>query len=191
MVLGVAFSEAGTVFIEVAELERRSIDFDRHFAPRAIVLTDSDWRQDGPLHVVGSAELLDRQGSRTIRVRGKTDGRATSRCGRCLEPVSEEIHENFDLFYYPMAMIARSEEIRIDRDDTDLGFYEGRGLELRDVVREQLLLWLPMRAVCDENCPGICPNCGTKHGSAECRWRENFVDPRWDSLRQLRSKLKS
>ena len=89
------------------------IDFDRHFAPRAIVLTDSDWRQDGPLHVVGSAELLDRQGSRTIRVRGKTDGRATSRCGRCLEPVSEEIHENFDLFYYPMAMIA---PIRRDSD---------------------------------------------------------------------------
>jgi uncharacterized protein len=191
MVVDVAFCEAGTVFIEVAELQRRVVQFDSYFAPGAIGLADSDWRQDDPLHAAGSAELLDRQGSRTIRVRGEIDGRIVGCCARCLEPVSEQIHEKFDLFYYPMAMIARSEEVRIDRDDTDLGFYEGRGLELGDVVREQLLLWLPMRALCDENCQGFCPTCGNKRGSSECRCRENMADPRWDTLRQLRSKLKS
>ena len=191
MVGGAAFSKAGTVFIEVAELERRRVHFDSYFASGATVLADSDWRQDGQLHVAGTAELLDQQGSRTIRVRGKIDGVAAGRCARCLEPVSERIHENFDLFYYPMEMIARAEEIRIERDDTDLGFYEGRGLELGDVIREQLLLWLPMRPLCDENCPGICPTCGKERGSSDCRCRENSVDTRWDALRQLRVKLKS
>ncbi|MDA1312611.1 MAG: DUF177 domain-containing protein [Acidobacteria bacterium] len=191
MVVGVVFSEAGSVLIEVAELQRRVVQFDSYFAPGAIVLADSDWRQDDRLHVVGVAELLDRQGSRTIRVRGEIDGQVAGPCARCLELVSEQVHEKFDLYYYPMAMIARSEEIRIERDDTDIGFYEERGLELGDVVREQLLLWLPMRALCDENCQGFCPTCGNIRGSAECRCQKNLVDPRWDTLRHVRSKLKS
>lgn len=179
------------MFIEVAELERRKVHFDTHFAPGAIILADSDWRQAEQLHATGVAELLDRVGSRTIRVRGRVEGKADGRCARCLEPVSKAFQENFDLFYYPMEMIARSEEIRIERDDTDLGFYEGRGVELGDVVREQLVLWLPMRALCDENCPGLCSSCGNKRGSADCQCEDTFVDPRWDALRDLRSKLKT
>lgn len=179
------------MFIEVAELERRKVHFDTHFAPGAIVLADSDWRQAGQLHATGVAELLDRVGSRTVRVRGRIYGKADGRCARCLESVSKALHENFDLFYYPMEMIARSEEIRIERDDTDLGFYEGRGVELGDAVREQLVLWLPMRALCDENCSGLCSGCGNKRGSADCRCEDTFVDPRWDTLRDLRSKLKT
>ncbi len=77
---GAAFSKAGTVFIEVAELERRRVHFDSYFASGATVLADSDWGQDGQLHVAGTAELLDQQGSRTIRVRGKIDGVAAGRC---------------------------------------------------------------------------------------------------------------
>lgn len=191
MVRGAAFREAGTVFIEVVELERRKVHFDNRFAPGAIILADSDWRQSGELHAEGVAELLDRSGSRTIRVRGRIEGGTDGSCARCLEPVSKTLRENFDLFYYPMAMIACSEEVRIERDDMDLGFYEGSGIELGDVIREQLLLWLPMQALCDENCPGICPRCGAKHGSADCRCEDNFVDPRWDVLRELRSKMKS
>ncbi len=179
------------MFIEVLELERRQVLFDSRFAPGAIVLADSDWRQSGELHVAGAAELLDRSGSRTIRVRGRIEGEAGGICARCLEPVSKALRENFDLFYYPMAMIACSEEIRIERDDMDLGFYEGRGIELGDVIREQLLLWLPMQALCDENCPGICPRCGASSDSADCRCEEKFVDPRWDVLRKFRSKMKS
>jgi uncharacterized protein len=191
MVGGAAFSEAGTVVIAVADLKRRSIDFDNYIDPGTIVLADTDWQQEGRLHVSGVAELLDQQDSRTIRVQGKIDGVAAGRCARCLAPASERIQKDFDLFYYPMEMIARSEEIQIKRDDTELGFYEGRGLELNDVVCEQLLLWLPMRALCDENCPGVCPTCGSKIGSAECGCQENLNDSRWDTLRQLRPKLKT
>lgn len=179
------------MFIEVLELERRTVLFDSRFAPGAIVLADSDWRQSGELHAAGVAELLDRSGSRTIRVRGRIEGEAGGSCARCLEPVSKTLRENFDLFYYPMAMIACSEEIRIERDDMDLGFYEGHGIELGDVIREQLLLSLPMQALCDENCPGICPRCGARRGSADCRCEDKFVDPRWDALREFRSKMKS
>ena len=179
------------MFIEVVELGRRKVNFNARFAPGAIVLADSDWRQSGELHASGVAELLDRSGSRTIRVRGRIEGGADGHCARCLEPVSKILCENFDLFYYPMAMIACSEEIRIEWDDMDLGFYEGSGIELGDVIREQLLLWLPIQALCDENCLGICSRCGSKRGSAECRCEEAFVDPRWDALRDFRSKMKS
>jgi uncharacterized protein len=178
------------VFIDVAALERRKIHFDVSFKPGAIGFGDRDWKQSGPLQAAGVAELLDRKGSRTIRVRGKIHGAFEGDCARCLERVSKSLDGDFDLFYYPMSMIARTEEVRINTDDTDLGFYEGRGLELGDIVREQVLLWMPMRVLCEEICPGICPQCGAKRGSSECSCEQTFVDPRWDALREYKSKWK-
>jgi len=89
-----------------------------------------------------------------------------------------------------MALIARSESVPIDREDTNIGFYEGHGLELADVVREQVMLWLPMRGLCREDCKGICPSCGVNRNAETCVCVETFVDPRWDALKKLHFKTK-
>ena len=176
------------VFLGVQELERRDIRFDGVFAPGEVPFGDRDWRQAGDIRAKGTAELLDRAGSRTIRVRGHIQGAAESSCARCLDPVVFQFDSDFDLFYYPMNVIAKNEEVAIDRDDTDLGFYEDRGLELSQVLGEQIALWLPMRSLCDEGCRGICARCGVNRNRTQCSCEEKFVDPRWDKLRSLKAK---
>jgi uncharacterized protein len=176
------------VFLGVQELERRDIGFDGAFASGEVPFGDRDWRQTGDIRAKGTAELLDRAGSRTIRVRGHIQGAAESSCARCLEPVVFQFDSDFDLFYYPMNVIAKNEEVAIDRDDTDLGFYEDRGLELSQVLGEQIALWLPMRSLCDEDCRGICARCGVNRNRTQCSCEEQFVDPRWDKLRSLKAK---
>ena len=89
-----------------------------------------------------------------------------------------------------MALIARNESVPIDRQDTDIGFYEGHGLELADVVREQVMLWLPMRGLCREDCKGICPTCGVNRNREKCDCVQSFVDSRWDALKGLQFKTK-
>jgi uncharacterized protein len=67
-----------------------------------------------------------------------------------------------------------------------MGFYEGDGLELNDVLREEILLALPMQRVCREDCKGICPVCGQNRNQNECRCHTETVDDRWAALKQLK-----
>ena len=174
--------------IAVAELERRNIPFDCAFTPGAIAFPDWDWKQLGDLWADGEAELLDRRGTRTIRVRGKIRGLAEGACSRCLRAVAAPIEREFDLFYYPMPVIERSGETRIGSGDTEIGFYEEEGIELRDVIGEQAVLSLPARALCGENCRGICPMCGALNKKCSCK--PSSADSRWDGLRNLKVKRK-
>ncbi len=173
------------MFLDVNILERRKMAFDDRFRPGTIEFSSSDWKQVGEIEASGSAELLDPQGVRTIRVRGRIRGAMGGTCDRCLDAVESRCNEDFDLFYYPMSVIARKEAISIDTSDTDLGFYEDPGLELTDVLKEQVLLWLPMRSVCREDCKGICSQCGANLNRGACVCVKSFSDPRWDALRKL------
>ena len=177
------------MFISVSDLERHKVPFDCAYPPGTLPLLEGDWKLVGGLRASGEAELLDQHGSRTIRVRGRIEGKAQGRCARCLDPVSKKLDGELDLFYYPMSVIARSEEISIHREQTEVGFYEGDGLELDAVVREQILLWLPMRVLCEQSCPGICPRCGASRDAGPCGCRETFTDPRWDALKNLKLKV--
>lgn len=177
------------VFIDVNLLERRRLEFDEA-SPAGFLKLPDDWEQIGDMRAAGAAELLDRAGSRTIRVRGTIQGRVEAHCSRCLEPMAQVFDNSFDLYYYPMSLIARSESVPIDREDTDIGFYEGHGLELADVVREQVMLWLPMRGLCREDCKGICPVCGANRNRDACSCVKTFGDSRWDALKGLHFKTK-
>jgi uncharacterized protein len=63
---------------------------------------------------------------------------------------------------------------------------EGDAVDLTPIVREELLLAVPAFPVCREDCPGLCPRCGTDLNQAECECRLSEPDPRWDALRKLR-----
>jgi uncharacterized protein len=102
-----------------------------------------------------------------------------------LEPILTSFDSDFELFYYPMKLIARDESTPIQYEDTDVGFYEGNGLELEDVLKEQVLLWLPMRSLCSEECLGFCPQCGMNRNLGQCSCQTRLVDSRWDALRKL------
>ena len=59
--------------------------------------------------------------------------------------------------------------------EAEISYYQGEGLLLEDVLREQVLLAVPFRAICRENCKGICPHCGAnlneKRARARSQWK--------------------
>jgi uncharacterized protein len=107
-------------------------------------------------------------------------------CARCLEPVVEDVARDFDLYYRPMQSISREEEERLKLDDTEVGFFEGEGLFLTDVLAEQVLLAIPMKAICRSDCKGLCPHCGGNLNSDECRCESHASDPRLAPLARLK-----
>jgi len=74
----------------------------------------------------------------------------------------------------------------IDEGEAEIGFYEGSGLELADVLREQILLALPMQRVCSDACKGMCPVCGKNRNETACDCKMQSADDRWEAaLRNL------
>jgi len=173
------------VLIEIQELERRKIRFDETFPAGALHFPETDWRQVDGVRANGMAELLDPSRSRTVRVCGHILASVEGSCARCLEEAVKTFDDDFELFYHPMEEIAKNESVAISGKDTEAGFYEMPGINLAEVLTEQILLWLPMRSLCREDCKGICPVCGANRNSTACGCEMPKGDTRWDALKSV------
>ena len=172
------------MFLSVKEMELRKIRFDETFEAGQLDFSGEDLEQDSPLKAAGVAELLAHTGGE-IRIQGRYNVVMSAECDRCLQKARFPLERNFDLFYRPMAVIARDQEVEIDEGEAEIGFYEHGGLELEDILREQVLLALPMQRVCSEACRGICPVCGKNRNETRCDCKIESADDRWGALREL------
>jgi uncharacterized protein len=158
--------------------------------PEGAIDYTPDVRQVGPLQLTGRAELLvEHRGPREfvqdIRLRAHFAGSFELLCARCLEPVPTPLEGDFDLIYRPASVESEPGERAITEDETEIGYYEKSGLLLEDAVREQVLLNLPGRALCQEQCKGLCPQCGANRNLTACSCGEAPADPRWNALAGL------
>jgi len=172
------------MFLSVKEMELRKIRFDETFQPGQIDFTDENLEQDSPLHAAGSAELLAHTEGELL-IQGRYTVEMAAECDRCLGGARFPLDSQFDLFYRPTSFIAREEEVEIDEGEAEIGFYEHGGIELEEILREQVLLALPMQRVCSDGCKGICPVCGRNRNETSCDCRIKNTDDRWGALRNL------
>jgi len=84
-----------------------------------------------------------------------------------------------------------ADEVAISEAETEIGYYQGEGLLLEDVLREQVLLATPVRALCREDCKGLCPLCGRNLNVEQCHCEQHVSDPRWDALNEIRKSCKA
>jgi uncharacterized protein len=171
-----------TMFLDVKDLAVRKLRIHRRYAPGSIDYHTAEFKQVEPLEVRATAELVEGQ----IRIEGDLETKIELVCARCLEPVVEEVHRHFDLFYSPLPKGTKPEEERLKADDTEIGFFKGEGLFLADVLIEQVLLAMPMKVICRSDCRGLCANCGANLNHEECRCETHATDPRLAPLARLK-----
>ena len=177
------------MLISPAQLVDEPLKLDETLAPGAIDYT-SDVRQIGPLLLKGEAALIvEHRGPKEfvedIRLRAHFEGRFEVLCARCIDPVEQPLAGDFDLIFRPGGVDNEPGEHAITEDETEIGYYEDSGLLLEDAVREQVLLALPGRTLCQEDCKGLCPQCGANRNNAPCSCEEQPVDRRWNALAGL------
>lgn len=170
------------MFFHTRDLELRAGRFDLSLAPGEIGFLDPKLRQAGPLKAVGKVELVA-GGDGEIRVKGHLAVEMEADCDRCLEPARFPVDSDFELFYTPVTEGPVNEEVALDSSEAEIGFYEGDGIELNDVLREYVLLALPMQRVCREDCKGICPTCGQNRNLKDCDCQAVPQDDRWAALK--------
>ena len=175
------------MYISLQDLELRTVRFNEDI-PAGRIDFDSKLTQVSDLHAEGTAHLLNRSLGE-IRMLGDLRVEMAGVCDRCVEAAKYSVANHFDLVYVPASEAAQGGEDEVDEAGVDVGYYEGNGIELNDVLREVVLLALPMQMVCSETCKGICPVCGQNRNQVECHCEPEAADDRWSKLRALRAEI--
>jgi uncharacterized protein len=173
------------MFFSLKDLELRKVPFQTSYPPGMIDFLDPALRQASPIEVGGVAELAGPQ--QDIRVRGRLAGSMEASCDRCLDPVPLPVAGVFDLLYRPSGSDDDQDDRAITDEESEIGYYEGSGINLDDVVREQVLLWLPGHVHCSEACQGICPMCGANRNRETCGCQAPKLDERWAALKSFKT----
>jgi uncharacterized protein len=181
------------MLIEIRELEAHALDFEERIAP-GVIDFGADVRQSSDLNTAGRAQLVreyhgKHQLINDIRIAGDLRSKFELSCARCLEPIRQDISRKFDLLYRPQGSDAGKEEMSVTAAEAEVAYYQGEGLLLEDVLREQVLLAVPLKAICREDCRGLCPHCGQNLNQGQCTCAEPVEDPRWSALKDIREKL--
>jgi uncharacterized protein len=181
------------MFIAIHELEDHPLDFKEEIGPDTLDL-GADMRQSNVLRTSGRADLVEEHHGKhkvlqDIRLKGDLSTRLQLNCARCLEPVTQDVARSFDLLYRPQGSDAGHAELSVTDAEAEIGYYTGQGIELNDVVREQILLAVPLRVLCTEQCKGLCPHCGKNLNEGHCSCAEPLEDPRWAALKDIRKRL--
>ena len=185
------------MLITPLQLEKEPFLFDESIPAGALDYAP-DVAQVGPLPVAGRADLIAEgrgHGEQVadIRLRAAYHGDFELLCARCVEPVPTPLAGDFDLIFRPQSADADPGERSITPDETEIGYYEESGLSLEDVVREQVLLSLPSRTLCKEDCKGLCPRCGQNLNLAPCNCTSSELKQNpsgWNALAGLAGTIK-
>lgn len=114
-----------------------------------------------------------------VLVSGTVRAPLTGECARCLDPVTGSVEADLqELYAYP--------DVEVGGED-ELPHLNGDRLDLEPLVRDGVVLALPLAAVCEDDCLGLCPTCGTRFADAAPGHGHEFADPRWATLQQLQT----
>lgn len=122
-----------------------------------------------------------------VLVTGTARAPLAGECVRCLEPLAQEAEAEFqELFSYPDAGDwTRTAEPGDDAEDEERLFLEDDLFDLEPVLRDAVVLSLPLQPVCREDCPGLCPECGVRLADDPEHHHDTAVDIRWAALRDF------
>jgi len=132
-------------------------------------------RLEGIVRPVGDHFIVD----------GRTSARGELSCGRCLESVDWQMDSTFDLEIALADEAPLDPELALGEADLDVVYLEEPLLDLDKLAVEQVVLEMPIRVLCSEECAGLCPRCGANRnveGACRC---EPEADPRWAALKDL------
>jgi uncharacterized protein len=117
---------------------------------------------------------------------GRFRGHCTGVCGRCLEEFGFALDHEFEFILTPDPKISAHRAAQLRRDDLGLSYYSSDEIELAPLIAEQVMLALPTRPLCAEECRGLCGSCGVNLNHETCSCAQAGSDPRTALFRTLK-----
>ena len=168
--------------IELENLEGGKSDFAHVYNPDDLNPVDERVNLIAPATVNGK---IQRAGNEVF-VNGHVDTRVQVECDRCLKPVEIPVSADFELDYITGSEYESSSAAELTEAEMSVAVFDGEAIDVDEIVKEQILLTVPTRMLCREDCKGICPECGTDRNTGECDCVSKEIDPRWAALKTLK-----
>jgi uncharacterized protein len=168
------------MLIRVSEIPEEGLQID---GPSALPhpFADPAWRLE-------TLRLAVTRDGDVVVVRGELEARVPRTCARCLEPLELRVASVVDTRFVP-GPAGRAEERELGAEDLETDVYDHDTLDLGALVETEATLALPMKALCREDCRGLCAQCGANRNATTCACEERAVDPRWAPLKRLAERL--
>jgi uncharacterized protein len=167
--------------IELENLEGSKGDFAHVYQPEELNPVDERVSLTAPAAVNGKVRLSGNQ----VFVSGHVEARAQVECDRCLKPVELPVNADFTLEYISDSDYETARAVELTEAEMSVSVFDGEAIDVDEIVKEQILLAVPTRMLCREDCKGICPECGIDRNTGECNCVTNDIDPRWAALKDL------
>lgn len=168
--------------IELANLEDGKGTFANSYQPADLNPIDEQVNLKSPAVITGNLRLSGKE----LFVNGHLEAGARVECDRCLKPLDVEVNTDFTLEYIRGADYESSQLAELGEEAMAISVFDGESIDVDEIVKEQLLLAIPTRRLCTEDCKGICPDCGTDLNSGSCNCKSEQVDPRWAALKNFK-----
>lgn len=123
-----------------------------------------------------------------IVARGKIDIALKLECARCLEPFE---HKAVYKLAFVIKLARRGELNGLEGESSDDFFVvtdSAEEFDIAPIVRERVMISLPLKPLCDDSCKGLCPKCGVNMNTKTCNCTIDQTDERWSGLRELKER---
>ena len=121
-----------------------------------------------------------------VLVTGSATAALEGECVRCLEPISDDVEVTFqELYVYDDQGHVPTDEA----EDDGVSRLEDDLVDLEPLLRDAVVLALPFQPLCEDDCPGLCPECGARLADDPDHAHEAAIDPRWAGLAALGDQL--
>jgi uncharacterized protein len=125
--------------------------------------------------------------SGTIFIKGNLSVLFGINCSRCLEDVGLPSSGDFAYTLVPTKQEIK-EDVELKAEELEISYYQDDFIDLTPIICEQIILLIPIKPLCSEECKGLCPHCGSNLNTASCNCQLEFVDQRLAVLKNYRVK---
>ena len=176
------------MIFEIEDIPEGGLNLDLLAAKEQFEINQSDCTLSDGINLRGRLAKTEQD----ISFSGELETILQVACTRCLSLFSYNIETEIKVHFIPLGKEpSLGSEIEIKKADIEQETYEGGKVDLRGVVRDQVLLEVPLMHLCREDCKGICSECGSDLNSSKCECQEKGqIDPRFAVLKEIKDKLK-
>jgi uncharacterized protein len=172
----------GLMRIELANLDEGKGSFTNSYEPADLNPIDEQVTLRVPANISGKVRLSGRE----LFVSGQVAAGVLIECDRCLKPLEVDVNSEFSLEYITGSEYESTKVAELGEEVMAVSVFDGESIDVDEIVREQLLLAIPTRRLCSEDCKGMCAECGADLNTVSCSCAAESIDPRWAALKNLK-----
>jgi uncharacterized protein len=175
------------MIFEIEEIPEGGLNFDVLEGKEHFDIDQSDCALTDGVKVRGKLTKIEWE----VFFAGYVEASVLVTCTRCLKPFLLLVKNKVQAHFVPrVKQFSPGSEVEINETDIEKEIYEEDRIDLHGPIRDQILLEVPLILLCQENCKGICSECGSDRNSDSCKCEnDREIDTRFAVLQKLKDKL--